>query len=562
MTMKLRFFAFIIFLGASLQSYAQGFAMNKLPLDNWEMGNWKQVESVDNPYKKKRAINAGNKFLYADTPGKISSKLTTADAKIKFDFMLGTTSEAIYYIQGKYGILLSNIRTSGSIITNDGSLKLPSQNAGRTAGLWQTLEITFSSASYGNALIIEKVSLNDVVIHQGYVINTDGKNEGPISFENKVGSVAIKDLEYLKYGNEKPLKLSNLTYELYETYDWDKQFAKKNEKPNDSGKANELTKDYGVGFNRFLLVFQGNLEVEKDGNYSLIADCAGKESVTVDGKEIIPMVDESYRKQRIAYLTLSKGTHKIEIKYIKVWWKAELGLFAAGPEIRPYALHAETSLPTPQAIGEIDVNPKNDVEIIRSFVMFNGKKRIHAISIGTPQGMHYSYDLDQAAILYAWKGEFADVTEMFYERGEPQLLEAKGVRTKFSGKPSVFVLSDANATSPDSLDAYKELIYKGYSIDEGGLPTYKYQYAGGNFTQKISTNNEGISISINATGAQNLYYKLGEGKSINQIEKGRYLVDNQYVLIDSKSKPIIRNSKVGQELIIPLNGSLTYSVSW
>ncbi|MFY7910493.1 MAG: hypothetical protein ACOVO2_13095 [Emticicia sp.] len=560
--MKLRFFACLWLSVASLQSYAQGFAMNKLPIDNWELGNWKQVEQVDNPFKKKAGITAGNKLLYANTPGKITSKLTTADAKIKFDFMLGLNSESIFYVQGKHGILLSNTRPSGAIITKDGSLKLPAQNAGRSTGLWQTLELTFSEASFGNAVVLEKVTLNDVVIHQGYVLTSEGKNEGPIVFENKTGVIAISNVEYLKYNKETPLKLSNLNYELYETFDWDKQFAKKKDTPNDSGKATDLTKDYGVGFNRYLLVFKGDLDVEKDGNYSLIADCAGKESVTVDGKEILPMTDESYRKPRIAYLDLKKGKHAIEVKYIKVWWKAELGLFAAGPEIRPYALHAETSLPTPQAVGEIDIQPKNDVEMVRSFVMFNGKKRVHAISIGTPQGQHYSYDLDQAALLYAWKGEFADVTEMFHERGEPQLLEAKGVRTKFSGKPSVAILSDLNAPMPDSLDAYKELIYKGYSLDASGLPTYKFQLNGANITQKISPDADGIAVSVSANGGSNLYYKLAEGKAISLIEKGRYLVDNQYVLVDPKAKPIIRSSKSGQEMIMPLTGTINYSISW
>jgi hypothetical protein len=55
---------------------------------------------------------------------------------------------------------------------------------------------------------------------------------------------------------------------------------------------------------------------------------------------------------------------------------------------------------------------------------------------------------------------------------------------------------------------------------------------------------------------------LGEGKSISMIEKGRYLVDNQYILIDAKANPIIRNSKTGQEIIMPLSSEVSYSVSW
>lgn len=556
--MYLRFLTILLAFGLSLQSFAQDFPMNKLPIDNWELGNWKQVDNVDNPFKKKPSFTAGNKLLFSNTPGKITSKLSTADAKLKFEFMLGNGSEAVFYVQGKHAILLN----SGAIQTKDGGLKLPNQNASRAAGLWQTLELTFSEASFGNALTLEKVVLNDVLIHQGYVFPNEGKNEGPIVFENKTGSVAIRNVEYLKYNKETPLKLSGLSYELYETFDWDKQFAKKKDKPNESGPATELSKNYGVGLSRFLLVFKGNLDVEKDGSYSLIADYAGKMALSVDGKELLSNEGEQYRKPRITYLDLKKGKHSIEINYIKVWWRPELGLFAAGPEIRPYALHAENSLPTPQAVGEISIKPKNDVELVRSFIMFDGKKRTHVISVGSPVGVHYSFDLNQGALLYAWRGNFADATEMWHERGEPQILQPEGVQTKFSGKPSVAVLSDLNAAMPDSLDEYKTLVFKGYSIDSQGFPTYKYQYSGAEITQKMIPNNGGISATISANGGANLYCKLAEGKSISMIDKGRYLIDNQYIIVDAKAKPIIRNTKIGQEIIMPLAGTVNYSVEW
>ncbi len=556
--MHFRFLAFFLVFGSTIQLFAQGFSMNTIPLDNWELGAWKQVESVDNPFLKKQKIIAGNKFLFANSPSKMTSKLTTADAKVRFEFMLGNSSEAIFYVQGKHAISLN----SGAILKNEGILKLPNQNASRTAGLWQTLELTFSEASFGNALTLEKVVLNDVLIHQGYVLSSDGKNEGPLVFENKSGTIAIKDVTFLKYNKEKPLKLSDLSYELFETNDWNMQFSNKREKPDETGKNVALTKDFGVGLSRFLLIFKGNLDVEKDGSYSLIADYAGKAALSVDGKEVLPMSSEIYRNPRIAYVELKKGKHQIEMRYIKVWWKAELGLFAAGPEIRPYALHAESSLPTPQAVGEISIKPKSEVAVVRSFIMFNGKKRTHVISVGSPAGVHYSFDLNQGALLYAWRGDFADATQMWHERGEPQLLQPEGVKINFSGKPAVAVLTDINASMPDSLDEYKTLIYKGYSLDNQGFPTYKYQYSGAEISQKFTPNDGGISATISANGSSNLYAKLGEWKNISMIEKGRYLVDNQYIIIDPKAKPIIRNSKIGQEIILPLNGTLSYLVEW
>lgn len=561
--MKLRFLSFLLLFCLSWQSFAQGFPMNDLPLDNWSSEHWKSLETMDNLLLKNAKMTLGNQILFADSPGKATSKLTVGDAKIKFDFVLGSKSELIFYIQGKYPLILSNIRPSGAILLGNNQLALPIQDASRMAGIWQNLEITFSKAPFGNALLIEKVLLNDVLVQQGLVLEDKNQKEGSLVLENTAGKTAVKGFSYLKFNQEKPLKLSGLTYDLFETFDWDKQFAKKTESPKESGNATELTKDFGAGLNRFLLVFKGNIEVEKDGEYALIVDCAGKSALKVDGKELLPMADESYRKARTTYLKLSKGTHSIELSYIKVWWKAELGLLAAGPEIRPYPLHAETSLPTPQAVGEISINPTSTVELIRSFVMFEGAKRTHAISVGSPEGVHFSYDLDRAAILYAWHGEFADVTEMFHERGEPQLLEAKGVKVQFFGKPSVALLSNAEAIFPENIDVYKELIFKSYQLDNLGYPTFNYELNGQKFSQHIFPSKEnGLEVSIDAANTTNLYHKIAEATSIETIGKGVYQVGKYYIRLNATDKPMVRKSPKGQELLIKLDKKINYSIEW
>ena len=60
--------------------------------------------------------------------------------------------------------------------------------------------------------------------------------------------------------------------------------------------------------------------------------------------------------------------------------------------------------------------------MIRGFVNYGDEKRTHAISVGDPQGVHYSYDLTRGSLLKVWKGGFADVTEMWEGRGIDQLL--------------------------------------------------------------------------------------------------------------------------------------------
>ena len=71
----------------------------------------------------------------------------------------------------------------------------------------------------------------------------------------------------------------------------------------------------------------------------------------------------------------------------------------------------------------------------------------------------YTMDLNRAALLQTWRGQFADVTEMWYERGEPQLLETAGLTVPVSGQSSYAVLASNAAAWPDSSDLNLSLIH-------------------------------------------------------------------------------------------------------
>src|SRR5690606_39702282 len=57
--------------------------------------------------------------------------------------------------------------------------------------------------------------------------------------------------------------------------------------------------------------------------------------------------------------------------------------------------------------------------VLRSFMDLPGGHRVtHAISIGSNQGLHYTYDLDHGALVQMWRGEFLNATPMWHQRGD------------------------------------------------------------------------------------------------------------------------------------------------
>ena len=206
--------------------------------------------------------------------------------------------------------------------------------------------------------------------------------------------------------------------------------------------------------------------------------------------------------------------------------------------------------------------------LLRSFLNYTDRKLTHVISGGYPNLVNFSYDLKQGALLQVWRGEFLDVTEMWHERGEPQLAKPLGSVIILSDAPSLAVLTDPGAAWPDSI-AFDDFNNKGYTLDENRFPSFEYEYKNIKATDKISSPTATSlirEISL-TTPPENLYARIAIGKSIGKVGKGLYAVDDRcyYLELDETIKPLIRDTPRGKEMLVPITGnskSITYSLMW
>jgi hypothetical protein len=207
--------------------------------------------------------------------------------------------------------------------------------------------------------------------------------------------------------------------------------------------------------------------------------------------------------------------------------------------------------------------------LLRSFVNFNGKKRTHVVSLGSTGQTNYSYDVKQGALFQVWHGPFMDVTEMWEQRGEPQLARPRGSVVPLSEAPALTVLVNKETTLwPDSV-AFDDLKNMGYTLDKQRNPTFEYEMGGYHVTDKVAAGNADKSIlrQITVTNAPaNLYSRIARGASITAAGNGLFIIGDKgyYVQIDEKLKPWIRYSKNGSELLVPVtaNTPVTYSLIW
>ena len=239
--------------------------------------------------------------------------------------------------------------------------------------------------------------------------------------------------------------------------------------------------------------------------------------------------------------------------------------------IKYRALSGDNSTPEKvRIVNPIIVNPGIKPYLLRSFLSYNNRMITHAISVGNPNGINYSYDLKRGALLQIWRGQFADATDLWYERGEPyQRIVPLGSVITLSDAPSLAMLPDAvNTAWPDSV-SFDEVQTKGYTLDGARAPAYRYSIYDVSVTDKIfASGSSGLVRELMvANTSANLYHRIAAAKKIEQSKKGFYAIDDKsyYISIDEKLQPFIRQAGANQELLIPIDKAgvaVTYSIIW
>ena len=214
---------------------------------------------------------------------------------------------------------------------------------------------------------------------------------------------------------------------------------------------------------------------------------------------------------------------------------------------------------TPAPLVEVKANA--NTEIIRSFMYHHNKKLTHVVSVGDPSQMHYAYDLLQGAMLKIWKGNFLNATDMWYERGEPQVASPLGATIDLAGNCPVY---EKTATK-DSIADYQ---YKGYELSNKGQPTFNYQYKKLTIQDQITPNETGRglmrTINVSGEGKEKTWIRIAQGSNITPLGNGVYVIGDQqyFVQLAPGVFPNIESYLDQRVLILPAKDKIQYQLIW
>ncbi len=523
------------------------------------------------------------------------------DMELQLDFMMPKGSNSGVYFMGRYEIqLLDSWQVAEPKHSDVGGIyqrwdeskpegergyegHAPRLNAAKAPGLWQQLYVSFRAPRFdeaGNKIEnarFEKVVLNGVTLHEEVELTgptraaafSDEAAQGPLMIQGDHGPVAFRNIRYKRYFDQQ-LILDDIRYQYYEIDgpitqlpDFDTlELVREGE--TDSLVFEKLSeRDERVAY-----IFTGTLRAPKEGDYLFTVYSDDGSQLFLDGDRIVDNDGKHDFEPMTGKIHLTEGEHDFKLTYFNNNWGKGLLVQYEGPEMPWQPLYGRLPERTQADRPAMLVEPKEAPEMVRSFVMHRGEKITHAMSVGDPKGIHYSVDLRRGALLKCWRGDFADVTEMWYQRGQPQLLEPLEMAVETEDAPVAAVLSDMNAVFPEEQPDYFKL--QGYDINEAEEPVFKYQVDAATVFDHYQPSDNGRELvrSIRAENAPaNLYTRLAVGDYVEAVGNGYYSVGGKYYLrLQSPAgEPTIRRSMDQTELLFPLTASaneVKYSILW
>jgi hypothetical protein len=226
------------------------------------------------------------------------------------------------------------------------------------------------------------------------------------------------------------------------------------------------------------------------------------------------------------------------------------------------------------------VNEGERVHLLRGIVRFPFGIRPNTMSVGTPAGVHYSYDLEGAGLLWVWKGPFLDVASrpglVQYDSQPPGVAVRMGGKVLLTQFPPV-----AEGTAwPDR--PIEILSYRGYHLEANGQPVFRYALPGFTVTDRIAPaiQERGLTRTIRITGRfedrDAVVLLLAQGSAITHTPDGSgYVIGDREYYIDwhhgsgsgQVLQPSFRYEGDTVQLIVrvPTTGTaheLTYSIVW
>lgn len=598
---KKQIWSFLLLLPFAIQ------AQNSIPLNDlsfWKTTNktnWQIVADAQADLNVKEILSlTPGKGILANLPNKenranLVSNQEFGDFDLSFEFMMASHSNSGFYLQGRYEMQLADSWGVVNPTTGDcgGIYKrrkfnpkeylydghAPRVNACLAPGLWQKMEVSFQAPRFdasGNKISNAKVilaKLNGVIIHEnvaltgptGGPISETEVAKGPFMVQGDHGAVAFRNIAITDLSDQ-PATMDPISYQVfYGNFPNQAEFLSK--KPDLTGITEKLTWDVSSKPFHYAETFKTFLNIPKAGKHQIEFEIAGKHWIKINGKEFFKEANEENNRKKSESIDLPAGKVALEITIIKTKKSVgnKLGFWIKGPNFRTTPYQSIGSF-----LGSASDDPilleANEPLVFRSFMdLFKngkrGKRIVHAVNVGNPAHLHYTYNLDNGSIAQIWKGDFLNTTPMWDNRGDGSS-RPLGAILALQNVPVIVSKSEGNSAN-DTPEASLNFKIKGYDVDKNNLPTFNYEVAGSDVKDLIRIKEdkylERILTIKNPSNA--IKIQVAVGTEITEMGPEIYAIDGKSYYIQAKGATVESNGLL-KILTLPASEKVQYSILW
>lgn len=357
--------------------------------------------------------------------------------------------------------------------------------------------------------------------------------------------------------------LTELTYTLYRgSYNKLPDFEKLT--PEATDHVSSGTIDIGVTKrrNKFALVFDGQLNVPKSGDYDFTLSSDDGSRLKIDGQLVIDHDGVHGRSTKKGKATLTEGAHPIRVSYFERDGEESLYLGWSGPGFKEMPLSASPRKKSKRQAPSIPLASQNgEAKIYRNFIQGAGNR---AIGVGYDGGINLAFDADQLRLALVWIGGFMDAGRHWNGRGQghqPPL--GYGVIAGPEGPPFA-KLGSLLDPWPEAQQRAQGHRFKGYTLTgPQRLPVFHYHFGDIAISDtctpsgQAADNSARLTRKLTFTGSSEdtFYFRAASGKYIKPLATGGFRIADTATMTlgtSTGAKPVLREIDGQWELLVPI----------
>jgi mono/diheme cytochrome c family protein len=195
------------------------------------------------------------------------------------------------------------------------------------------------------------------------------------------------------------------------------------------------------------------------------------------------------------------------------------------------------------------------------------------IAVGFPEQAHFAWDAEHMTPRLIWHGAFIDASKHWVDRGPGNQSPLGDHVMTLPAGPPIATLISLDEPWPDKSPRENGFHFKGYLLDAGGVPGFRYQWNDVSVTDSLqpfmASPDNGLQRTVIVTSSERMehvYLRIVAGSKIEAVD-GAFVTNGMKLMFDA-CEPVIRTIDSRQELLVPVRlrpdgkATVRYTIVW